>query len=419
MEPLGGRAQPEAEPDQELFEQLDAALVRRLVHAVDGGSFAIREKERDGFVREEHELLDDAMGDVALGRADVDDSAFVIEHDLRLGPVEVDRAPRLAPGAKDLEESFHPFESRKQIPVLAEERRRAVDENSFYFGIGHPGSAPDDPIGEAARDHLPRRAHLDENALHEAIDTGIQAADSVREPLGEHGDGPLGKVDRGPPVKRFLVEARAFAHVVRDVRDMDPEEIVSVLEDLDLDRIVEVPRRLPVDGDDWSFAEVFSASESARIDLGRNGLCFRQNVFGELVGKSVLRDDDQKIHSGFVDVPDDFDDPSERRAVRCGITGELDDHHVLGLRAAQILVGEEDFVWKPRVEWDDAGPAGVRLEPPHDMCRDPLDDFDDSPLEPSPRRSSSRRARGRGRREARPRAPSRERRRPRARAPWE
>jgi hypothetical protein len=96
----------------------------------------------------------------------------------------------------------------------------------------------------------------------------------------------------------------------------------------------------------------------------------------------VLRHDHQKIDAGLVDVSHDLDDASERRAIGRGIARELDDHHVLRLRAAEVLVGEEDFIGKPRIEGDHPRSAGVRLEAPDDLRRNPLDDFDDTPLEP-------------------------------------
>ena len=83
---------------------LDALLIRSLVQTVDRGSLALRKKARDLLVREQHELLDDAMGDVALRDTNVDDGTFLIENDFRFRPVEVDRPSSAATGAKNLVE---------------------------------------------------------------------------------------------------------------------------------------------------------------------------------------------------------------------------------------------------------------------------------------------------------------------------
>ena len=83
---------------------LDAIIIRGLVQTVDGGSIPFRKKARDLLVCKQHELLDDAMGDVALRDTNVDDSTFVIENDFRFRPVEVDRSSSATTRAKNLVE---------------------------------------------------------------------------------------------------------------------------------------------------------------------------------------------------------------------------------------------------------------------------------------------------------------------------
>ena len=51
---------------------------------------------RDRLVGDEHELLDEPVRDVALERDDLLDHPLVVEDDLRLLQVEVDRAAALA-----------------------------------------------------------------------------------------------------------------------------------------------------------------------------------------------------------------------------------------------------------------------------------------------------------------------------------
>ena len=87
---------------------------------------AKHELARHGLVRGEHELFDEPMGDVALRRADGLDVAGLVEHDLGLGQIEVDRAALLAARAQDLVQRVHPLELGEQIRRSARSQLRGV-----------------------------------------------------------------------------------------------------------------------------------------------------------------------------------------------------------------------------------------------------------------------------------------------------
>ena len=74
----------------------------------------IVEMLRDRLVRHEHELLDDPVRDVALRRDDLLDHALVVEHDLRLLQIEVDRSAAAPPLVEDLEQLAHRLEHRHE-----------------------------------------------------------------------------------------------------------------------------------------------------------------------------------------------------------------------------------------------------------------------------------------------------------------
>ena len=82
--------------------------------------------------------------------------------------------------------------------------------------------------------------------------SGPERAEVVREPLGEHREGAVGEVDRGPPLEGLGVEGAAGADVVRDVGDVDADPEAAAGKLLGLDRVVEVAGGLAVDRDDAS-----------------------------------------------------------------------------------------------------------------------------------------------------------------------
>ena len=98
------RAEAVAERRDELLELLDLERVGLLVDAVERRHVVVVEVLRDRLVGDQHELLDQPMRDVALGRDDRLDHPLVVEDDLGFLQVEVDRAAAAAPLVEDLEQ---------------------------------------------------------------------------------------------------------------------------------------------------------------------------------------------------------------------------------------------------------------------------------------------------------------------------
>ena len=71
-----------------------------------------RQFARHRFVGGDHELFDDAMGDIALGADDVFRQPLQVEDDFRFGQIEVEIAAGLAVGVDRQRQLFHELESR-------------------------------------------------------------------------------------------------------------------------------------------------------------------------------------------------------------------------------------------------------------------------------------------------------------------
>ena len=102
---------------------------------------------------------------------------------------------------------------------------------------------------ELLADDAPRPVDLEEGGHGEPRDPRPQTAEVVGEPLGEHGQGRIGEVDARRPGQGLVVEGRSGLDVVGDVGDMDPEEVMAVVQEPDAHGVVEVLGLLPVDGD--------------------------------------------------------------------------------------------------------------------------------------------------------------------------
>ena len=91
---------------------------------------------------------------------------------------------------------------------------------------------------------------------HQAVHLRTQAADIGRKLERKHGHGAIGKIDAGAAQARFLIERRIRRDVVGHVGDVHLQLKVAVLQMLHDHRVVEIARRLAVDGDDGQGAEV-------------------------------------------------------------------------------------------------------------------------------------------------------------------
>ena len=102
-QPLEGRRRDLGQVSLELvaealedFLQVDEAVrVGAVVDPVDRRLLGEEELLRHGLVGREHELLDQPVRDVARLGNDPDDQALVVQDDVRVRQVEIDRAPRL------------------------------------------------------------------------------------------------------------------------------------------------------------------------------------------------------------------------------------------------------------------------------------------------------------------------------------
>ena len=265
------RTEAVAEAGDELLEALDLQQVRLLVHAIERRRRLLLEKRRDGFVGQEHELLDQAMRDVPLERDDRLDHAALVDDHFGLVQIEVDRPAPAARVVQDLKEVAHQLEHRHERRVARQQLRVAIGQNPVDRGVGHALVAVDHAVVKLVPDDAAVTIDFHQARLHEPVDVRIQAAQPGRQLRGEHVDGALGKVDRRGALVRLAVEGAAFLDVVRHVGDVDAEPVVAVRQRLERDRVVEIARMLAVDGDGRHVSKIGPAANVALGDRRGRG----------------------------------------------------------------------------------------------------------------------------------------------------
>ena len=261
---LGAKAVPER-----LDERLEIRhflQVRRFVHAMQCGNGILDKMPRNRLVREEHELLDQAMRDVALGGNDCFDFAVLRQDHLRLRQIEVDRAAAASPRVQNLEQLLHHLEQRDQRPVLGGDRRITIRQDRVHRRVRHPGIAVNDAVVHLVADDVASTIDLHQARLNQSVDVRIEAAESRRQIRRKHVHGALGEIHRRPALVALLVERAALPDVMRHVGDVDAEPVMPVRQRLERDGIVEVARVLTVDGHRRHRAKIGPSLDVARVD---------------------------------------------------------------------------------------------------------------------------------------------------------
>ena len=136
-----------------LLELENPSGIGCLVNAVERRRAILFEPRGDGLVRRQHELLDDAMRYVALGRDDAGHLPELVEHNFRGGQVKVDGAAPLPAVVEDHRQILHPPEPLDQR-LVALPRFSVSLKHVVHAGVGHTLDAADDAAAELSANGL-------------------------------------------------------------------------------------------------------------------------------------------------------------------------------------------------------------------------------------------------------------------------
>ncbi len=344
------------------------------------GEAAIFEIFGDGLIGGEHELLDQAMGDVALAAHDAGDATLVVKGEQRLRQIEVHRAAPGAPCVKDQREVAHSTEALGQRGVTLGGLGVALD-HAIHVGVGHALDRADHAGGELGARDRAVVVELQQGALHQTILARLERADAVGQILRQHGNGAIGEINGGAAQARLAIERGIALHVMRDVGDVHLQ-IPAVRAALDVDGVVKIARGFAVNGDDGKIAKIAAAVGLRGGDgLGR-GLRLVDHVFREAMRQVVLANHDFDVDAEFVRPAEDFDDAARRGHAAAREARDLHVNHgaiervndgggdaMIGCRRRGVPAGApaHHFV----AGWDDDFLEDARFERHHDIAARP------------------------------------------------
>ena len=370
----------ESEGTEQVVEALDLLVRRLFMHAVHERLMLRVHVTSHRLIRDQHALFDDGLRQRALALNEGDRMSFVIEFDLDLRHVEVNRAAAMALGLEDVAQRFERLEHLADVLVVRDERLRLVDEHLVDDIVGQAAVNVDDRRDDLVTRDFALRRDLHLTGHREAVNAGVEAADAVAELLRQHRDDAVHEVDARAALARLAVERLAFAHVPADIGDVDAEEEGAVRIAARKDAVIEILRVLTVDRDDWQVAAVAAPSVLLRCRLLLYVIGCFLHVLRERLREVILAHDGEDVDARVADLAEYLDDLALCIAAAVRPLRDLDDDLAARLRAVERLLRHEDILAELRVVRRHEAERLAALERADDFLVRALEDADDLAL---------------------------------------
>ena len=186
-----------------------------------------------------------------------------------------------------------------------------------------------------------------------------------------------------------MVDRIAVANVVADVGDRDDQSIgaglaAARIDRLAIHRVVEVLRRLTVDGDQREITDIASIRDLASAHFRRQLRRLPHGRCTEFERQIVLPERDLDFHPGIGVVAEDLDDMRERLRVPRRLRDHLGDDHLSRLRRdtsnLSPIGGNQQVLADPLVFRNEEPDASVFVDASDDLLVRALEHFDHGAL---------------------------------------
>ena len=198
---------------------LQSLGVGALVNTIDRGFPHLHEPSCDRLIGEKHEFFDELMRFVVVDLFDAGDASFVIESDLGLREIEIERTVRETPLANlhcDRASVFQhllgfilcgAFGLKHFEGLLVAVASLRVNDSRVKLGAKDLAAVIDEKL----------------DTFGKSVDVRLERAKLVAQSFRKHGNDSIDEVGRVSSVMSLLVQGRAGFHIVRDVGDVHPE----------------------------------------------------------------------------------------------------------------------------------------------------------------------------------------------------
>ena len=125
---------------------------------------------------------------------------------------------------------------------------RCAGEQGVHLVVHAPHLGDDDRFDQAEALAAAGGVQGHEGGEGQLVLPGVQGAGAVAQRLGQHGDDPIGKIDRRAALARLHVQGGVRLHVVGHVRDVHPQH-PAIRRPLQRDGVVQILGVPAVDGE--------------------------------------------------------------------------------------------------------------------------------------------------------------------------
>src|SRR5215471_8397106 len=256
-----------------------------LMNAIDCWNRALFQFARHRFACRQHEFFNQLMRFIVLDALQSCWLALFIHPDFYLWKIEIQRAVFESPPPQ--QRGQFPGDM-KAFPQLVAGRRH---QNRICFFVREPErTANDAPRKPCASGHA-AFVELNEYRMCEPIDSRIEAANAVAQPLRQHWDHAVGKINAVPASACLPIQRAAGLHVCSNIGDVHAELPPAVWKLLHVNSVVEIARVIGVNGNDELVAQIFASGESLCVDRFGNALRLLGHISWKLRWQMILPED--------------------------------------------------------------------------------------------------------------------------------
>ena len=339
-----------------------------LVHAVDERGLVRAARVGGALVRQQHELLDHALGRAAVTLDNVDAASVLVHDELGLVGLNIHGAAGLAQDQALAVQLVHRGQLVKHGLIF----RLEVGQVNTLLGLQQRvdllvhalDAAADDALDELVAADLAVLVQSHQTGERQAVLALVQRADAVGQLGRQHRDDLVGVVNARRALERFLIQRGAGADIVADVGNVNAQ-LVAVVQLLQADGVVDVLRLGGVNREDGNAAQVQALRDLGGVNRGVVvGAGLLQHLWRELLADAAAIQDGLGALGRIVGGTEFLDNGGAVVAVAVAAVGDEEADLVAQMHALAPLLGQlgDDLHHVGVGQFGDLRTGGFRLD---------------------------------------------------------
>ena len=318
-----------------------------LVHAVDERGLVRAARVGGALVRQQHELLDHALGRAAVTLDNVDAASVLVHDELSLVGLNIHGAAGLAQDQALAVQLVHRGQLVKHGLIF----RLEVGQVNTLLGLQQRvdllvhalDAAADDALDELVAADLAVLVQSHQTGERQAVLALVQRADAVGQLGRQHRDDLVGVVNARRALERFLIQRGAGADIMADVGNVNAQ-LVAVVQLLQADGVVDVLRLGGVDREDGNAAQVQALRSLGGVNRGVVvGAGLLQHLRRELLADAAAIQDGLGALGRIVGGTEFLDNGGAVVAVAVTAVGDEEADLVAQVHALAPLLGQQEL----------------------------------------------------------------------------